>query len=258
MVTAKVPPDAVRVWRGFKLETLSPKDFLAALGSIFIPATAQLQRLYGLTAYLPTVLPLDKPNGVPDEIALVFYRSQKAYDDTKLTVPGRAYSSLHSTVFGFPQSESGFPGPLGDRLKFDTPYCRSARSRRLDERRDPGLRRDAPGRRDEPDLCPGPCQIRQGIAAAAPQGPRRRGAPCHRRLGSVLGALDERRRRTQRQQAFDIAATGEAGPVAALPRNAQAVKLTARYAGITVRGGESFNVRFPRNGGTARSAHSGA
>ena len=36
------------------------------------------------------------------------------------------------------------------------------------------------------------------------------------------------------------------------------MKLTARYAGITVKGGESFNVQFPRNGGTARSAQSGA
>jgi hypothetical protein len=99
-----------------------PAQFLTALGSIFIPVTAQLQRLYGLTAYLPTVLPTSKPAGVPDEIALVFYESQQAYLDTKKIVAGRAYSSLHSTVFAFPASLSDFPSLLGSTLSPDTPY----------------------------------------------------------------------------------------------------------------------------------------
>ena len=70
-----------------------PDDFLTALGSVFIPVTAILQRLYGLTAYLPTVLPKSKPSGVPDEIAIVFYETQQAYNDTKKIVAGRAYSN---------------------------------------------------------------------------------------------------------------------------------------------------------------------
>jgi len=49
-----VPRMRLRVWRGFRLG--KPDDFLQALATIFIPITAQLQRLYGLTAYLPTVL----------------------------------------------------------------------------------------------------------------------------------------------------------------------------------------------------------
>lgn len=118
---APVPPDAVRVWRGFRLG--EPADFLQALGTIFIPVTAQLQRLYGLTAYLPTVLPVDKPPGVPDEIALVFYRSQKAYTDTADIVAGRAYSALHKVVFRLPQpSASGFPVLFGKTAALDQPY----------------------------------------------------------------------------------------------------------------------------------------
>lgn len=116
-----VPPDAVRVWRGFRLGTAMPQDFLTALGSVFIPVTAILQRLYGLTAYLPSVLPASKPAGVPDEIALVFYRTQQAYTDTSLIVAGRAYSALHKTVFAFPQSLSGFPVMLASPLALDTP-----------------------------------------------------------------------------------------------------------------------------------------
>ena len=117
-----VPPDAVRVWRGFRLGTLMPADFLVAIGSIFIPVTAQLQRLYGLTAYLPTVLPTSKPDGTPDEIALVFYDSQQAYTDTTKIVAGRAYSSLHKTVFAFPASQTGFPTLLGSSVSVDQPY----------------------------------------------------------------------------------------------------------------------------------------
>ena len=116
-----VPPDAVRVWRGFRLGTSMPQDFLTALGTVFIPVTAILQRLYGLTAYLPSVLPQSKPAGVPDEIALVFYRTQQAYTDTSLIVAGRAYSALHKTVFAFPQSLSGFPVMLTSKLGLDTP-----------------------------------------------------------------------------------------------------------------------------------------
>jgi hypothetical protein len=116
-----VPPDAVRVWRGFRLGTLMPQDFLNTLGSIFIPATAILQRLYGLTAYLPTVLPQSKPAGVPDEIALVFYRTQQAYTDTTKIVGGRAYSALHKVAFAFPQSLTGFPVLLASELPLDTP-----------------------------------------------------------------------------------------------------------------------------------------
>ncbi|HEV3316179.1 MAG TPA: hypothetical protein VG488_04375 [Candidatus Angelobacter sp.] len=117
-----VPPESVRVWRGYKLSSLPQQTFLANLGGIFIPVTAILQRLYGLTAYLPTVLPTDKPSGVPDEIALVFYTAQQAYNDTKLIVAGRAYSLLHSAVFDLTQSQSGFPTLLGNKLDFDTPY----------------------------------------------------------------------------------------------------------------------------------------
>jgi hypothetical protein len=117
-----VPPDAARVWRGFRLQTQTEDDFFSALSTIFIPATAILQRLYGLTAYLPTVLPKNKPVGVPDEIALVFYQNQQAYNDTKLIVGGRAYSKLHNAVFAFPASLSGFPVLLGASLGLDIPY----------------------------------------------------------------------------------------------------------------------------------------
>jgi hypothetical protein len=104
-----VAPDSVRVWRGFRRKDLSEDEFFQKLGSLFVPASVQIQSKVGLTAYLPTVLPCDKPPAVPDEIALVFYQYRKAYDEAKETVGGRAYSELHELVFDLKKSQTGFP-----------------------------------------------------------------------------------------------------------------------------------------------------
>lgn len=109
----------VRVWVGYGLDSLVRPDrtaFYRTLGSVFIPATVQLMRPWGLTTYLPTVLNADSNPHVPDEVALVYYRSQDAYRRAcTCSVGGRAYVRLHQTAFRFtPQhgitgSHSGFP-----------------------------------------------------------------------------------------------------------------------------------------------------
>lgn len=116
-----VPPDTVRVWRGFRAPDLEPAKFREKLGTLFIPSTVQFLSRLGLTAYLPTVLPDDKPDGLPDEIALVFYASQTAYHDTFKTLGGRAYAELHKPVFS-PRSKSGFPVKFDAALEPDKPY----------------------------------------------------------------------------------------------------------------------------------------
>jgi 5-methylthioadenosine/S-adenosylhomocysteine deaminase len=116
-----VPPDAVRVWRGFRADNLDPIKFREKLGTLLIPSTVQLQAPLGLTAYLPAVLPDGKADAVPDEIALVFYESQDAYQSTFKTLAGRAYAELQQSVFAA-HSQSGFPVKLGDSLEPGTPY----------------------------------------------------------------------------------------------------------------------------------------
>ncbi len=111
-----VAPDACRVWRGFKHPALSQDVFFQKLGSIFIPGTVQIQAPVGLSAYLPSVLPRDHHPKAPDEIALVFYEVQQAYDDAKKTVGGRAYSDLHALVFDLSVSLSGWPGRFEGEL----------------------------------------------------------------------------------------------------------------------------------------------
>ena len=104
-----VSPDSVRVWTGFRRGDLSLDSFYSKLGSFFIPGTVQIQSQLGLTAYIPTVLPTDKPAGVPDEVALVFYAYRQAYHQAKESVAGRAYSDLHDVAFDLERSLSGFP-----------------------------------------------------------------------------------------------------------------------------------------------------
>src|SRR4029450_8490825 len=55
-----VPADSVRIFRGRK-KAGAPRDmFVHLLGHVFMPITVQMQRLYGLTAYLPAILPQSK------------------------------------------------------------------------------------------------------------------------------------------------------------------------------------------------------
>jgi len=115
-----VPPDAVRVWRGRRRADLAENEFFDKLGKVFMPFTVQMQRLYGLTAYLPAVI--HGEDGLPDEIALVFYKTRKAYDDAKKYPGGQAYSDLHSVVFDLGKSSSGFPEFLGQSFSLDKPY----------------------------------------------------------------------------------------------------------------------------------------
>ena len=53
----KVPPNAVRVFRGRRRSSVPHAQFVEKLASIFMPVTVQMQRRYGLAAYLPAVIP---------------------------------------------------------------------------------------------------------------------------------------------------------------------------------------------------------
>lgn len=119
MVTERipVPPDAVRVWRGHALanQRADRQAFCRSMGSVFMPVTVQLMGPLGLTAYLPAIMPPAECPDVPDEIALVFYRSQAAYTDSSATSASRGYSLLHRAIFDLSDptsrtvSRSGFP-----------------------------------------------------------------------------------------------------------------------------------------------------
>jgi hypothetical protein len=124
-----VPADSVRVFRGCKKAGARRDIFVQRLGQVFMPITIQMQRLYGLTAYLPAILPEFKESTIPDEVALVFYRTQACYHEAKRCIGGRAYSELHELAFDMSASRSGFPELLAaDEITPDQPYYLFERS----------------------------------------------------------------------------------------------------------------------------------
>src|SRR5262249_26435894 len=122
-VPRPVPADSVRVFRARKKGDTRRDAFVQRLGQVFMPITVQMERLYGLTAYLPAVLPELHESAIPDEVALVFYRTQECYHEAKRCIGGRAYSDLHELAFDMSASHSGFPQLLAsDTLTPDQPY----------------------------------------------------------------------------------------------------------------------------------------
>lgn len=121
----KVPvaPSSVRVWCGF-MSGSNRAQFLNQLGQVFVPSTALLMRHLGLTAYFPGITPDDRPVECPDEVAIVFYESQKTYTGAGRSVGGRLYALLHQPVFRFGKggSWSAFPVPLARQLRPRTAY----------------------------------------------------------------------------------------------------------------------------------------
>lgn len=121
--TQTPPPEAVRVWRGFRAENMAPTDFFSRLGSVFVPATVEMQVEAGLFAYLPTV-PADlpgKPASVPDETAILFWETQDTYQEGFERLAVRTYTLTHAAVYT-PESRADFPARFTGELEFDQPY----------------------------------------------------------------------------------------------------------------------------------------
>lgn len=101
----------IRFWWGFKRKDVARDQFVDTLGEVFVPATVQVMhhRQGALTAYLPIVPPDLGCIDVPDELALVVYKSVDEYERASATVEGRAYKLLHNSVFGPPSTSGSFP-----------------------------------------------------------------------------------------------------------------------------------------------------
>ncbi len=104
-----------RFWQGWKLDTIENGAFLDGLNKTFIMSTVQTGSDKGLIAYLPFVMnladkrPPELASVLPEEIALVVYRSQKEYKDLFATEEGKRYSALHWNYFERSKSKSLVP-----------------------------------------------------------------------------------------------------------------------------------------------------
>lgn len=112
--TILTAPDAVRVWRGFRLGTLPVEQFYSKLGTVFIPATVKFQIDAGLHSYTPSVPAglAGKPDWVPDETAILFWKSQQTYWNGFTRLAVRTYTLTHGGCYittGEPLSRADFP-----------------------------------------------------------------------------------------------------------------------------------------------------
>lgn len=120
-------PNSVRVWRGFRLPSLGLDAFYSKLGTVFVPATVKFQIDAGLRSYTPSVPAglSNKPDYVPDETAILFWKSQETYWNgfTRLSV--RTYTLTHGGCYittGSPLSRADFPVLFdGTNLNADAP-----------------------------------------------------------------------------------------------------------------------------------------
>jgi hypothetical protein len=124
-VSMLVRPDAVRVWRGFRLPSLELAQFYGKLGTVFVPATVLMQVDAGLRSYAPTVpagLP-GKPDSVPDETAILFWGSQATYWNGFTRLAVRTYTLTHNGVYLTQnnQSRADFPIAFVGTLAADQP-----------------------------------------------------------------------------------------------------------------------------------------
>jgi hypothetical protein len=119
----EIPPDAVRVWRGFRAPAMALDDFFTRLGTVFIPATVEMQIQAGLDGYFPSVPAgmTDKPDTVPDETAILFWDSQQTYLDGFKTLAVRTYTLTHASVYA-PGSGADFPVAFDGQLANGQPY----------------------------------------------------------------------------------------------------------------------------------------
>jgi hypothetical protein len=118
-----IPPDTVRVWRGYRSAEVSYADFAAFLGTVFVPACALLQPRAGLAAYVPSMMRQDgKPETVPDQTALMFWATEAAHDAANATVAVRAYQNLHGDAYDTKRSSSAVPVAFDGALLSEQPY----------------------------------------------------------------------------------------------------------------------------------------
>lgn len=117
-----VPPEAVRVWRGFRSPELKIKDFFDKLSTVFVPATVELQTPIGLSAYIPTIPGgvENKPATVPDETAILYWNSQQTYKDGFKTLAVRTYTLTHGAVYTG-ESRADFPTFYTGKLELNKP-----------------------------------------------------------------------------------------------------------------------------------------
>lgn len=112
-----------RFWRGWKLPQLSTQAFQQGLNQSLLPQTVVVGGGRGLVGYLPFLYPAQSPAELPQEVALVVYESEQAYQAIRSTPEGQAYGDLHWKFFDKPRgSGSVVPEPYVGKIENGKAY----------------------------------------------------------------------------------------------------------------------------------------
>lgn len=113
-----------RVFRGFKLASIPADGFPADFSEKFVPETARVMAKHSLISYVPALAPRDKPDILPDEVAIVVYGSGEAYAAGRADPERKAYGALHWDYFETPwegRTKSHTAVPLARALESEVP-----------------------------------------------------------------------------------------------------------------------------------------
>ena len=112
-ISYAVPPDSLRVFHGFRNQTLTDEAYRTTLGQTFMPGTPYMLAPLGLSAYLPGVIVGEPSPDVPNEFAIIAYPSQQVWKHIMNdTLRGRVYNSTHGGVYDLNRSGASFPVSL--------------------------------------------------------------------------------------------------------------------------------------------------
>lgn len=118
--SGKRDTDGQKIFTDDLERVMSFDDFKNLINAWLIPATTSCCADTSLVAYLPALLPKgEKPNGLPDEVALIAYSSEEAYQKTrqdKTNAEAITYGPLHSDVFDMTKSSSLVPKVFTEKV----------------------------------------------------------------------------------------------------------------------------------------------
>lgn len=117
------PPNAVRIFWGYRHRRLTEEDFRRELGETFMPGTPYMLQPLGLHAYAAAVFDENTARDTPHETGLIAYPSQAAYRTIRArNLRGRLYTHTHAAVYdeynpdGTRRSSAQWAEPFTDSL----------------------------------------------------------------------------------------------------------------------------------------------
>ncbi len=111
-----------RFWSGQRLASLTRDQFSEGM-EFFLNQTATISNCGGLSLYIVPLVDNSDDASLPDEIALLHYRSEALYHEFYATPIGQYYQNLHAKFFNMSVSHSLVPQDENTTFAVNQAYC---------------------------------------------------------------------------------------------------------------------------------------